>query len=84
MRFLPMLLAAGLNVGVGMASAAPAQTPADLSLPKPGSYQLDHIMEAPHGAVLDSEGRARRMAEFTTGNVTLISLFYTACSVRRG
>ena len=58
--------------------------PADLGLPKPGSYQLDRIMPSPHGAVLDSEGRARRLAEFTTGKVTLFSFVYTACTDSRG
>ena len=53
-------------------------------LPAPGSYRLDHIMQAPHGAVLDSEGRARRLAEFTTGKVTLFAFVYTACTDARG
>ena len=44
--------------------------------------QLD--LPAPHGAVLDSDGSAHRLAEFTTGKVTLFSFIYTACSDARG
>ena len=66
------------------ASLALAQRPVDLGLPKPGTYQLDQIIQAPHGAVLDSEGRARRLADFTTGKVTLFSFVYTACTDARG
>lgn len=76
-----LLLAALAALALGPATAAPQP---DLSLPKPGSYQLDRIMPAPHGAVLDSEGRARRLAEFTTGKVTLFSFVYTACTDSRG
>lgn len=57
---------------------------ASLDLPAPGSYRLDRIMKAPHGAVLDSDGSAHRLAEFTEGKVTLFSFIYTACSDARG
>ena len=57
---------------------------AQLDLPAPGRYALDDIMPAPHGAVLDSDGSAHRLAEFTTGKVTLFSFIYTACSDARG
>ncbi len=57
---------------------------ASLALPAPGSYRLDRIMEAPHGAVLDSDGAAHRLAEYTEGKVTLFAFVYTACSDARG
>lgn len=57
---------------------------ASLDLPAPGSYRLDRIMEAPHGAVLASDGSAHRLAEYTEGKVTLFSFIYTACSDARG
>lgn len=52
--------------------------------PAPGSYTLYHIMNAPDGAVLDSDGSAHRLAEYTTGKVTLFSFIYTYCSDARG
>lgn len=57
---------------------------ADLHLPRPGQYTLDRIMPVPHGAVLDSDGRARRLANYTTGKVTLLAFVYTTCSASRG
>jgi len=57
---------------------------AGLDLPAPGSYTLDHIMPAPHGAVLDSDGSAHRLAEFATGKITVFSFVYTTCSDARG
>ena len=52
--------------------------------PAPGSYTLDRIMRAPDGAVLDSDGSARRLAEYTTGKLTLFSFIYTYCTDARG
>ena len=57
---------------------------ATLDQPAPGSYALDHIMPAPHGAVLDSDGSAHRLAEFATGKITVFSFVYTTCSDARG
>lgn len=77
-------LAAAMQTGAAAPFAGAAAAAADLRLPAPGSYRLDRIMAAPHGAVLDSEGRARRLAEFTTGKITLFSFMYTACTDARG
>jgi cytochrome oxidase Cu insertion factor (SCO1/SenC/PrrC family) len=55
-----------------------------LALPAPGSYRLEHILRAPDGEVLDSDGSAHRLAEFTTGKVTLFSFIYTYCTDARG
>lgn len=71
-----------LFAGVLLASHVAAAVP--LALPPPGSYRLEHIMRAPDGAVLDSDGSAHRMAEFTTGKVTLFSFIYTYCTDARG
>jgi protein SCO1 len=68
-----------------LAMAMYAAPPADyLALPAPGSYRLEHILRAPDGVVLDSDGSAHRMAEFTTGKVTLFSFIYTYCTDARG
>lgn len=52
--------------------------------PAPGSYQLHRIMQAPDGQVLDSDGRAHRLAHFTRGKVTLFSFIYTYCTDAKG
>ena len=52
--------------------------------PAPGSYRLYHIMPAPDGTVLESDGTAHRLSEFTTGKVTLFSFIYTYCSDPKG
>lgn len=69
------------------ASASAPSAPAfstDLALPPPGSYTLDPIMPVPHGAVLDSDGSAHRLADYTRGRVTVFSFMYTVCSDARG
>jgi protein SCO1/2 len=52
--------------------------------PPPGSYQLQHIMRAPEGTVLDSDGSTHRFSEFSTGMVTVFSFIYTYCTDARG
>lgn len=52
--------------------------------PAPGSYQLYRIMRAPDGNVLDSDGSARRLAQYTRGKVTLFSFIYTYCTDAKG
>lgn len=52
--------------------------------PQPGSYTLYHIMTAPDGEVLDSDASVHRLAEFTTGKLTLFSFIYTYCIDARG
>ena len=44
-----------------------------------GTYTLYPIMRAPSGVVVDLDGRSRRLAEFTTGKITLLSFVYTRC-----
>lgn len=80
------LLALGL-MRAAMANCAPVQAAAPsqaLMLPPPGSYRLERIMRAPDGVVLDSDGAAHRLSEFTTGKVTLFSFIYTYCTDARG
>jgi protein SCO1/2 len=52
--------------------------------PAPGSYQLQRIMTVPDGPVLDSDGSAHRLSEFTRGKVTLFSFIYTYCTDAKG
>ena len=76
---------------VALAGAAPslstaAGTTAPLGFvpPAPATYKLEHIMRAPDGEVLDSDGSVHRLSEFSTGKVTLFSFIYTYCSDAKG
>lgn len=75
-------------VALALLAALPARGGALPALgftpPAPGSYQLDRILRAPDGDVLDSDGSAHRLAEFTTGKVTVFSFIYTFCSDPQG
>jgi cytochrome oxidase Cu insertion factor (SCO1/SenC/PrrC family) len=50
----------------------------------PGTYQLERILHAPDGVVLDSDGSANSLRAFTTGKVTLFSFIYTYCTDAKG
>jgi len=58
----------------------PPPAKAEFVPPTPGTYTLHPIMRAPVGRVVDLDGRDRRLAEFTTGKITLLSFVYTRCS----
>lgn len=73
-----------LGVTAVHAAATPAVPDLGFVLPQPGNYRLERIMEAPEGIVLESDGRVRRLSEFTTGMVTLFSFIYTYCTDARG
>lgn len=45
----------------------------------PGSYRLERIQPAGDGEVVDANGRARRLADYTGGRVTLLSFVYLSC-----
>ncbi|WLI91355.1 SCO family protein [Massilia sp. R2A-15] len=72
-----------------LALAMPAEGAAQIATlgfvpPAAGSYRLEHIMPAPDGPVLDSDGSAHRLRDFTTGKITLFSFIYTYCTDARG
>lgn len=48
--------------------------------PAPGSYVLPVVKAAGDGDVLDTHGRAARLAEFTRGRITVLSFIYTRCA----
>lgn len=60
--------------------------PAQLAyeLPAPGSYELQHIMTAAEGRVLDIHGDIRKLSDFTGGKITLLSFIYTTCADPNG
>ncbi len=52
--------------------------------PKPGTYQLQHIMPVPEGTVLDVDGEAKSLQHFTRDKITLLSFIYTSCADPEG
>jgi protein SCO1/2 len=78
-------LAAALALAV-LAGAAPAagheaaHLPAlDYEPPAPGTYTLHRIMAAPGGEVVDLDGRARPLSQYTRDRFTLLAFVYTTC-----
>jgi cytochrome oxidase Cu insertion factor (SCO1/SenC/PrrC family) len=80
------LLARGgfLCLGWLLAGVAPAAPRMDFVPPLAGSYKLERIQPATDGAVLDAEGKRRRLAEFTRGRVTLLAFMYASCADPNG
>jgi cytochrome oxidase Cu insertion factor (SCO1/SenC/PrrC family) len=56
----------------------------DYAPPAPGSYALQVIQDAPDGAVVGGDGKQHRLAEYTRGRITLLSLVYTYCTEPTG
>lgn len=71
------------------ASAAGAQGPTvagDLGFvpPAAGTYDLERIMQVPDGAVMDTSSKRRRLADYTRGKITVLSLMFAACGDENG
>jgi len=81
-----VLVLAGLLLARPGAWAQDAAQELDFVPPAAGSYQLQHILRAPEGTVLDGDGdgEAKRFSRFTTGRITVLSLIYTRCGDGRG
>lgn len=58
--------------------------PGGLPFPAPGTYQLDKILQAPFGIVLDGPGFPHLFSSYTTGKITLLTFFYTQCTDPQG
>lgn len=69
--------------GAGRASENQRNASYDYDVPEPGTYTLPVGKRAPDGEVLDSKGRALRLAELTRGRVTVLSFIYTRCAAAR-
>jgi protein SCO1/2 len=52
--------------------------------PPAGSYALPVIQGAPDGEVIGGDGKRHRLAEYTRGRITLLSLMYTYCTEPTG
>jgi protein SCO1/2 len=74
--------------GERAAMPPPAQTAGLPALgftpPAVGTYQLERILRAPDGPVLDSDGSAHPLRVYTTGRITLFSFIYTYCTDAKG
>lgn len=89
MAIAGLTVASRLDVGRHATAAPPPVplariAPLGFVLPAPGSYRLEHILDAPDGKVLDSDGNVHRLRDFTTGKITLFSFVYTYCSDAKG
>ncbi len=68
----------------GQSRGVESPVPFDFVPPAPGSYRLERIMPAPDGTVLDVDGKEKRLSQFTTGKITLLSFIYTSCRDAKG
>lgn len=55
----------------------------DYDAPAPGTYTLPVIKPAADGTLLDSSGKAVRLAELTHGRITVMSFIYTRCAAAK-
>jgi cytochrome c peroxidase len=58
---------------------APGWEPLKFAPPEPGSYELPPLGDAADGAVLDTDGRRRRLFDFLGDKIAVLSFVYTAC-----
>lgn len=77
------VLAAALTL-LSFASCTQALERSAFAAPPAGTYQLQRILTAPEGLVLDSDGSPQKLSRYTTGRVTLFSFIYTYCTDARG
>jgi protein SCO1 len=75
-----LALAAALIAAPAAAHHVELLPPLEFVPPAPGTYFLHHIMPAPQGMVLGTDGRAAPLARYTHGSITLLGFIYTTCS----
>jgi protein SCO1 len=76
------VLALGSLSGAASAATDPGKATAprmEFVPPPPGSYKLQRIQPVADAALLDSAGRAVRLAALTQHKITLLTFFYTYC-----
>lgn len=59
---------------------APGWGDLEFEAPVPGTYALPPLRAAADGAVLDEDGRVRRLHDFLGDRIVLLSFIYTTCS----
>ncbi|MBL9172049.1 MAG: SCO family protein [Verrucomicrobiales bacterium] len=55
----------------------------DYESPKPGTYSLPVLRPASDGRLLDTSGNPVRLADLTSGRITVMSFIYTRCTAVR-
>lgn len=84
-RLARLLTGGGLFFLGWMAASAVAAAPImDFVPPEAGSYKLQRIQLATEGAVLDADGKRRRLSEFMKDRVTLLAFMYSSCADPNG
>jgi cytochrome c peroxidase/protein SCO1/2 len=78
-RVLPAVLVLLICSGGALAHEVSSAT-ADFVPPAPGTYRLERIQAVPDGEVVDTRNRTARLAKYTQGHVTLLSLMFTSCA----
>jgi cytochrome oxidase Cu insertion factor (SCO1/SenC/PrrC family) len=82
--FVSLLVAADARAHRAEHRPAAVRPEMDYVPPAAGSYALHLIERAPDGEVVGHDGRRHRLAEYTHGRVTLLSLIYTYCTEPTG
>ena len=83
-RIPPSLSFVAAALFIGAAGSALAASSGSLSIPAPGTYNLDRIQHVPFSIVLDETGCPHLLSSFTTGKITLLTFFYTQCTDQYG
>ncbi len=78
------MLAAGAAAHRAEHRPAAVQPVMDYVPPAAGSYALHVIQQAPDGEVIGHDAKRHRLAEYTRGRITLLSLIYTYCTEPTG
>lgn len=84
MLALALLLHAGAAPADGGHGEAAPPAPMEFVPPAAGSYELQRIMDAADGRVLDTDGRPHALSRYTGGKITLLSFIYSSCADASG
>jgi protein SCO1 len=71
---------AGSLAGAAVDPAVPQAPRMAFVPPAAGTYELQRIQLCPDASLLDSSARRVRLAEYTSGKITLLTFFYTYCA----
>ena len=77
---LVLFLHAGGAAAHGPDAAAAGPAPMAFVPPAAGSYELQRIMRAADGRVLDTAGRPHALSHYTGGKITLLAFIYSTCA----
>jgi cytochrome oxidase Cu insertion factor (SCO1/SenC/PrrC family) len=78
-----LIVSSATLISSAFASDLPRTADYDYDPPTPGTYALPVVKHAADGEVLDAEGRALPLREFTRGRITVLSFIYTRCAAAK-